>query len=184
MPQVEDPLESLFGGKKTTKCFRFPANAVRELESEAKGKAISLNSLMNTLIMTYLKWGRFVDRNGGLSFYEMSFSALINAIDDVSVFEKAGSEAGSKTPRRLLLMLGLHPTKEVVLRLVDMICEHSISYGYVHKVIDGKHNILLTHNLGMKWSKWFGSYLRSMFKDLLDLNIQVREDDDSVSCIV
>jgi len=81
-------------------------------------------------------------------------------------------------------MLGLHPTKEVVLRLVDMICEHSISYGYVHKVIDGKHNILLTHNLGMKWSKWFGSYLRSMFKDLLDLNIQVREDDDSVSCIV
>jgi len=60
MPQVEDPLESLFGGKKTTKCFRFPANAVRELESEAKGKSISLNSLMNTLIMTYLKWGRFV----------------------------------------------------------------------------------------------------------------------------
>ncbi len=184
MPQTEDSLELLFGGKKTTKCFRFPAHAVGELEKEARRKAISLNSLMNTLIMTYLKWGRFVDRNGGLSFYETSFSALVNAIDDVSVFEKAGSEAGLKTPRRLLLMLGLSPTKEVVMRLVDMICEHSISYGYVHKTIDGKHHFLLTHNLGVKWSKWFGSYLRSMFKDLLNLSIQVREDDDSISFTV
>lgn len=183
MMEVEGSWD-LAGGKKVTKCFRFPANAVDELELEAKGRAISLNSLMSKLIMTYLKWGRFVERYGGLSLSEASFSALIKVIDDPLVFEKAGFEAGSKTPRRLLVMLGLPIKKQIVLNLVDIICDHSMSYNYVHKIIDKKHHFLITHNLGIKWSKWFSHYLRGMFKDLLELEVQPDEDDDSVELVI
>lgn len=183
MAEVEELLK-LSGGKKVTKCFRFPSQAVHELEFEAKRKAISLNSLMNILITTYLQWGRFIERYGGLSIPDVSLSALIDAIEDISIFERAGSKAGSKIPRRLLLMLGLPPKREVVLRLVDIICERSMSYRYSHTIINKKHHFLLTHNLGIKWSKWFGSYLRSMFKDLLELEIQVQEDADSVSFVI
>jgi hypothetical protein len=175
----------LYGGKKITKCFRFSSDAMSELESEAQRKEISLNSLVNGLIIEYLEWGRFIERYGGLSFSETSFASLVRETGDISIFEKAGAEAGIKTPRRLLLMLGLSCSKENVLLLVDIICEHSISYQrYVHRLIDGKHNFLLVHNLGFKMSGWFGGYIRSMFKDLLGLEIKVTEDDDSISFVV
>jgi hypothetical protein len=176
-----DESRNLYGGKKETKCFRFPSEAINELEAEARRKEISLNSLMNSIIMTYLKWGRFVERNGGLSFSESSFSTLIDKIEDITIFEKTGREAGLKTPRRLLMMLKLAPTKENAFLLVDIICESSFSYRYMHRVFDGKHHFLLVHNLGIKMSKWFGAYMQSMFKDLLDLNIAIQEDKDSVS---
>lgn len=179
MMQPKERME-LDGGKKNTKCFRFPSQAISELEYEAKRKSISLNSLMNKLIMTYLKWGRFVERYGGTFLCESSLSALINEIDDTAI-EKAGLAAGAKTPRRLLLMLGVSPKKENVLRLVDIICEHSISYRFDHKIIDNRHQFLVTHALGVKWSKWFASYLKSMFNDLLGVGIEVSADEDSVS---
>ena len=180
MKETEGPVE-LFGGKKVTKCFRFASGIIDELESEAKRKAISLNSLMNILATSYLEWGRFMEHYGGLSFSQASFSPFIKAIDDVSFFEKTGSEAGSKTPRRLLMALGLSPSRENVLRLVDVICKYSMSYRFDHKVIDKKHHFLITHELGEKWSAWFASYLRSMFKDLLGIEIRIEQDDDSIS---
>lgn len=179
--EVEENLELFGGGKKLTKCFRFPSQAIRELESEAAKKAISLNSLMNILVMSYLEWGRFVERYGGLSFSQASFLAVTNEINDLSFFEKTGEEAGSKTPRRLLLTLGLPCNKENVLRLINIICKHSMSYRFDHRIIDKKHHFFISHELGKKWSRWFASYLRSMFRNLLELEIQVQEDDDSVS---
>jgi hypothetical protein len=181
---VEDIKHLEYGGKKVTKCFRLPSQAIDELVLEAKRKEISLNSLMNGLIMSYLKWGRFLERHGGLSFSENSFSSLIREIDDISIFERAGLEAGLRTPRRLLLMLGLPTNKETVLRLLDVICEYSMSYRYSHRLIENKHNFLLTHNLGRKMSRWFSAYVKSMFKELLNLNIDIREDDDSVTFTV
>jgi len=183
MREAEESGE-LFGGKKVTKCFRFSSEMVDELESEAKRKAISLNSLMNSLATSYLEWGRFIERYGGLSFSQASFSAFIKAIDDVSFFEKTGSEAGSKTPRRLLMALGLSVTKENVLRLVNIICKYSMSYRFDHKIIDKKHHFLITHELGEKWSNWFAGYLRSLFKDMLGFEIEIDKDDDSISFVV
>jgi hypothetical protein len=183
MTEVEENLELFAGGKKVTKCFRFPSQAIRELESEATRKAISLNSLMSILVMSYLEWGRFVEHYGGLSFSQTSFSAFTKEID-LSLFEKTGKEAGSKTPRRLLLTLGLPCNKENVLRLVNIICKHSMSYRFDHRIIDKKHHFLITHELGEKWSKWFASYLKSMFKDLLEIDVQIQEDEDSVSFVV
>ncbi|MCK4320248.1 hypothetical protein KAW11_01410 [Candidatus Bathyarchaeota archaeon] len=183
MKKVEYPSE-LFEGKKVTKCFRFPTPAIKELEFEAKKRAISLNSLMNTLIMTYLKWGRFIERFGGLSLAESTISALLDEIDDISVFEKAGASAGSKTPRRLLMMLGFSPNKDNILHLIDIICGYSMSYRYTHTIIDGKHQFLITHNLGAKWSKWFSHYMQHMFRDLLQSEIDVKADRDFVSFVI
>lgn len=176
---TDDPLN--YDSEKVTKCFRFSTKAMIDLKSEAERKEISLNSLVNTLIMSYLKWGRFLERHGGLSFMEASFAALVNEIDDPSIFERAGREAGLRTPRRLLLMLGLPINRKKVLQVFDLICEFSLSYRFSHKIINNEDHFLLTHNLSRKWSVWFSAYVQSMFEDLLGIEVSVKADDDSIS---
>ncbi len=75
--------------------------ALEALQEEAKRQSISVNTLVNQLLLDYSEFGRFLQRVSALKLSRKTFGEILNSVSDDSLV-KAAQTAGKSAPIALI----------------------------------------------------------------------------------
>jgi len=165
-------------GKSVTRSFRVSETAFKALEEDAARRNVSVNTLVNQLLLAYANWGRFFDKIGAVRIPKEAFSRLLDASSDEAVIE-AARLSGLDTPRAI--MLAKHGTLSLT-TVLDFIRAGAAYGGYAeYSEVEnqGKLVVTLMHNMGRKASIYFGSLLESIFANI-DRHPKISSSEHSV----
>ncbi len=164
--------------KTVTRSFRISESALQALEEDAKSRNISLNTLVNQLLLAYTNWGRFIDRVGPIRTTKSAFNMLLNAASNEAIRE-AARVSGPDTPKSIIL------AKHGVLSVntvLDYIRSATMYGGYAqYSEIEsqGKTTITLMHDLGRKGSVFISNVLESIF-GMVNIHYELSSSEHSV----
>ena len=148
--------------KTVTRSFRISESAFKALEEDASQRNISVNTLVNQLLLAHTNLGRFLDKFGMIRITRPSLAQLLNACPDASVVEVARSVA-SDTPKTIILAKYGVISLRTVLDYMRSMNAYAGWGDYCEVEGQGKLIVTQTHNLGRKGSLFIGNYLESVF---------------------
>src|SRR2546430_14417629 len=82
-------------GRTVAKSFRVNEKALGALQEEAKRQSVSVNTLVNQLLLDYSEFGRFLQRINALRLSRKTFQEILNSVPDDNLF-KAGKIASKR----------------------------------------------------------------------------------------
>src|SRR5207245_3380921 len=88
-------------GKTIAKSFRVNEKALGALQEEAARQSVSVNTLVNQLLLDYSEFGRFLQRVNALRLSRKTFGEILGMVSEDSL-AKAGIAAGKGAPVALV----------------------------------------------------------------------------------
>ncbi len=132
-----------------------------------------MNSLANQIFRKYTISDRYLEEGQSLSLSPRSLEELLSYLDEDRVYA-IGKKTGSLTPRDQLLMRGKPSNRDNCIWFIAEILDECYEWFdcEIHYE-EASDLIFLRHMYGEKWSAFLAGYLESMFKDLLDIEVDV-----------
>lgn len=149
-------------GRTVAKSFRVNEKALSALQEEATRQNVSVNTLVNQLLLDYSEFGRFLQRLNGVRMSRKTFQEIINSVPDDNLV-KAGQVAGKSGP---VVVISSKWGRINLNTVIDFI--HDLSaYGGLFEYYETRENerwtITLMHELGPKWSSFLLNYIGEAF---------------------
>ncbi len=165
-------------GKTVAKSFRVNETAVAALQEEARRQNISLNTLVNQLLLDYAEFGRFLKRINALRVSRKTLDEILKAATEKGL-ESGGRTAGASAPIALMAAKWGKVTPNIVLEYVRDLAAYANLYEYNETKENGHVTITLMHELGPKWSIFLANYLGEAFA-AAGVKPEVRQSDRAV----
>jgi hypothetical protein len=164
--------------RTVTRSFRISERALKSIEDEAKRQNVGVSTLVNQQLLAYADFERYMRRLGMIKITSATFERLLLAGSDNEV-ANAGSEAGSDTPRSVILAKYGELCLDTVIEYLKMLSEfaHQFEFGQVEQ--SGKQMITLLHSLGPKGSIFFENYVKALF-NAIELSPKISSSAHSV----
>ena len=170
--------------KETTRSitFRFPTKLVEGLDSEAEQKNVSLNVLIRQILEKYMSWERFGDKIGMIPVPK-------------KILMKLGEDMTGKDVDKIIKVL-IPTIQDSVMfmkgdfdlpRCIETLEDYMKASGMKsdHRIEGGKHNFIIQHGLGIKWSLFTEQLLKEIFyKFVPDLNLVCKTTDTTGSATI
>ena len=157
--------------------FRFDKKQLEVLQSEARRQGISLSSIVNKLVTSYVEYGRYAQQAQALSLSRNTFSGLLNAIGDEELEDAAGKAGRSASGFVAAVQGGL--TVSTIRRFVSDLSTHANMFGFNESEANEGYWILL-HELGPKWSLFLSHYFAAIFAEA-GIRVRTESSDRSVT---
>jgi hypothetical protein len=166
--------------RTVTRSFRITESAFLALEEEAKKHNISLNTLVNQLLLSFANFDRYFQRFGMTKISKVSYRKTLKAVPDEQLIELAKEVAKNSGKVIILARYGTMSLKGVLDWLRDL-ADYANWFQYNEvRSPDGKRVITLTHDMGPKFSTFMIAYSKEMF-GLVDLDPRLSSTEDSVT---
>src|SRR6266699_999252 len=149
-------------GRTVAKSFRVNEKALGALQEEANRQSISVNTLVNQLLLDYSEFGRFLQRINALRLSRKTFQDILNAISDEGLV-KAGQIAGKSAPMALIASKCRKITVNTVIEFIHDRSAYANLFEYYEKNENERWTITLMHELGSKWSTFLTNYIGEAF---------------------
>src|SRR6266581_8437673 len=88
-------------GKTVAKSFRVNEKALSALQEEAGRQSVSVNTLVNQLLLDYSEFGRYLHRVNALKLSRKTFGEILNTVSDDNPVKAAQTE-GKSAPVALI----------------------------------------------------------------------------------
>jgi len=151
--------------RTVTRSFRISERALKSIEDEAKRQNISVSTVINQQLVAYAEFDRYFKRLGMIKISSATFSRLLLEGSDSEV-SKAGDEAGSDTPKSIILAKYGELSLTTAIAFLRMLSEYANQYELSEVEQPGRLVLTLLHNLGPKGSVFFSSYARSLLASI------------------
>jgi len=165
--------------KTVTRSFRISQSVFKILEEDSARRNISVNTLVNQLLLAYANIGRFQNKLGAIRITRPSFVRLLDACSDEALVE-VGRSLVVDSPRAQ--MLAKHGTLSLSTVLDHVRTE--TAYGgwgeYSEVENQGKLVITQTHTLGRKGSIFISNILQALF-EMVDIHPRISSREHSVT---
>ena len=152
-------------GKTVAKSFRIDQNALGALQEEARKQQISLNTLVNQLLVGYSEYGRFIRHMNGVSISGGAFFEFLSNIPEDRMIE-----IGRKLAKSALVTLVTSRYGKMgvdgVIEWIHRFSSYANLYEYSETEEKGRWTITLTHGFGRKWSLFLAGYFEQAFADV------------------
>ena len=153
---------SLPEGKTVAKSFRINQQAIEALREEARKQQISLNTLVNQLLVGYSEAGRYVKQMHGLTFTRQTFVEILNVLPEDKMNE-VGRAAGKNAPVAIITSKHGKMSVNAVIEYLHFLSSYANLFEYGETEANGHWTITLTHELGRKWSLFLAGYFDEAF---------------------
>jgi hypothetical protein len=177
MPQANQELN----GKKDTVTLscRLDRNLYELLQGDSKKKAISLNSLISSILKRYIAWERYAAEIGFIPLAKDTVRLIFDSLDERKM-HKIADHLGKTIPRELILLMFSKIDFESIVSFIELT---SSRYGMVqHSKKGGTHDLILYHGVNERFSKFLAEVLASMAKDL-SFKSQILDADSRIMCV-
>ena len=150
-------------GKTVAKSFRVNERALEALQEEAKRKNISVNTLVNQLLLDYAEFGRFVQRVNVMRLSRQTLSEILKGTPEDELV-KAAETAGKGAPEALISTKWGKINSSTVIEFIRDLSSYANLFEYQEKEESGHSTITLMHELGPKWSIFLRHYIGEAFR--------------------
>ena len=151
--------------KTATASFRLDESALEALQDDAKKQNVSVNTLLNQLVLTYAKYDRPMKRFQMIKLPASTFRYLLQGAKNETTIE-AGTSAGNDVPKTYIVAKWGEVTVEACLDYLRTMSTYSKLFDYSEIIHDGKVNVTLSHNFGAKGSLFLQYYVEAIFAPL------------------
>ena len=152
----------------TLRTVRIPNELDNALETISKEKGLSVNSFVSMLLRKYVEWDKYADRFGYITLTRESLRRILHATDDSKLIESA-QDYGSTVPKEFLMFWFKELNIDSVLNALSLRCKYANVAEYELKTDGRNYMIILHHDLGLKWSEFFGYTLQQEIKTILQV---------------
>lgn len=152
-------------GKKSTVTLscRLDKTLYELLQSDAKKKGISLNSLINSIAKRYVSWERYASEIGFIPLAKETVRLIFESLEEKKMY-KIAEHLGRTIPKELILLMFNKIDFESIVSFLEIT---SSRYGMVQRSNGGEyHDLILYHDVNEKFSKFLCESLRAMAEDL------------------
>jgi len=149
-------------GKTVAKSFRINQQAIEALGEEARKQTISLNTLVNQLLVGYSEAGRYVKQMHGLTLTRQTFVEMLNVLPEDKMIE-IGRAAGKNTPVAIITSKHGKMTVDGIIEYLHFLSSYANLFEYSETEENGHWTITLTHELRRKWSLFLAGYFDEAF---------------------
>jgi hypothetical protein len=150
----------------------------------ANEQGLSFNGLMIKLLRKYLEYDRFMEKLDSLVIPQRTIGTILSELPDETV-ERLGAKssfAGIEAREFVRFLFG-QAEMEYFLRTLDLIGRYSNQYSVNHNVTNGGvHQLMFTHNLGIKWSLFLKGQIRSILQEAYHVNPEFSASPSFLSC--
>jgi hypothetical protein len=174
MTEVERPRSK----KVATATFRISESVYQALQKEADKQDTSLNTLVNQLFDAHVNDRVFLEKLDYMRVNRATFRRILEGTSDQTLTE-AGQFSGRETVRTVTVGRGGQLTLEALLETVCSLADFAKCMRYSAIKSNGKEIVVLTHDLGPKWSIFIANLMGSAF-ELLDRVPKITQGDNSV----
>jgi hypothetical protein len=164
--------------KTSTASFRLDESALSALQEDAKKQNVSVNTLINQLILTYANYDRPMKRFHMVKVSGSTFRHILQAARDETIIG-AGKLAGSDGPRTSILARWGELTTENALSYLKTMGNYSALFEYSEVIHAGKISVTLTHDFGPKGSLFLQEYVRAIFEPI-GTSLRFQSDENAV----
>lgn len=158
--------------------FRISEGVYHALQKEAEKQDTSLNTLVNQLLDTHVNDRIFLEKLDFMRVNKATFRRILEGTSDQTLAD-AGEFSGRETVRTITLGRGGQMTMDAVLETVCSLAEFAGCMRYSEIKSNGKEVVVLTHDLGPKWSVFIGNLMDAALK-LIDRDAKITMGDNSV----
>ena len=144
------------------KSFRVNEKSLAALQEEANRQSVSVNTLVNQLLLDYSEFGRFLQRINALRLSRKTFQEILNAISEDNML-KAGTVAGKSAPSTIIASKWGKITLNTVIEFIHDLSAYANLFEYSEKNENEKWTVTLMHELGPKWSAFITNYIGEAF---------------------
>jgi hypothetical protein len=164
--------------KTVTATFRIEEEAFKDLQEDAKRQSVSVNTLVNQLLLSYSNYDRLMKRFQVMKLPASTFRTILDGSSDEAVLSAAKTAGESIAKTFVIAKMGAF-TLENVLEGFRTSASYINAFEYSEFLAPGKITITLTHNLGRKGSLFIEEWVRCQFA-LLHKSPKFMVDDHSV----
>ncbi len=157
-------------GKTATRSFRLNESALEALKEEATRRNVSVNTLVNQLLMSYTKYDRYLKRFQLVKLTGVSFRRLLEAASERTI-SRAGHSAGIDVPSAVIMSRVGRVSLDTVIDYLKDTGDYTDLYEYSEVPHEGKRVITLSHQYGPKGSIFISKYVEAL---LTSINIHHR----------
>jgi hypothetical protein len=139
--------------------------ALEVLQEEAKNQSVSVNTLLNQLILEYVNFDRPMKRFQMIKLPSSTFKYLVQDANDETLI-KAGRSAGNDVPRTYIRARWGELTEENALEYLKIVAKYTNRFNYSEVTHSGRRNVTLSHSFGAKGSLFLQNYVQAIFSQL------------------
>lgn len=151
--------------KTVTKSFRINASAFAALQEDANRQKVSVNTLVNQLLLEYAEFDRYVRKAQMLKLTTATFKKLLESAPDEAIIQ-AARESGASAPQAIILARDGMLTLDTVQNHLRMLADYANLFEYNEVSTASNRTITLMHNLGEKGSLFVGHYVQSLLESV------------------
>ena len=146
-----------------TRTFRISEAAFEALSEDARNQNVSLNTLVNQLLITYLDYDRFMKKAHMVKVAGPTLKLLMDA-GPVEAIKAAGGETGRGIPALFILSQYGAVSLETLLAYFRNASEHGGLFEYNEVSHGSEKTLTFIHFLGMKGSYFISSAASALFE--------------------
>lgn len=137
-------------------------SALEALHDDAKKQNVSVNTLLNQLLLTYSNYDRPMRRFQVVKLPAPTLNYILQAASNEKIAE-AGRLAGNDVPKTYILAKWGVLNVENSLLYLRAMSTHAKLFEYSEVVHDGALSVTLSHNFGAKGTLFFQNYVKAVF---------------------
>jgi hypothetical protein len=153
------------GARTATASFRLDESALKALQEDAKKQNVSVNTLLNQLVLTYSNYDRPMKRFQMIKLPASTFRYILHGAKNETIIE-AGKSAGNDVPKTYILAKWGELTVENVLNYLKTMADHANLFEYSDVLHGGKISVTLSHSFAAKGSLFLQHYVQAIFASL------------------
>lgn len=164
----------------SVRSFRIDKGFANILQQEADRLGISVNAMMNSILKQYTEFTRFQSKLDMMVINRAIFKNVLKCIEEHQAYE-LGLELGRELPNDTILFWKKNVSVESVIEYVEkIICIYGRIGTYDEITESGNRIIVIRHRLGLNGSKFLLGFLKSLFKNMLELDCDIQITDHSI----
>ena len=148
-----------------TASLRLDKSAMEAVQEDAKKQNVSVNTLLNQLLLTYAGYDRPMKRFQMIKLPASTFRYILQGANDETIAQ-AGGSAGNDVPKTYILAKWGKLTIENCLEYLKAMSTHAKLFDYSEVMNEGILSVTLSHNFGSKGTLFLQHYVQSMFAPL------------------
>lgn len=162
MPSTISTLEK---ERTITRTFRISERAFSDLQGDAKRQNVSVNTLVNQILLSYTNFDKFIKKLHMLKISRPTFRRVLEAASDEAIIQ-AGQSAGTDVPKFFILAKDGTLTLQSVLSHLKDLGDYGNLFEFTESLQNRKRTVTLAHELGPKGTLFLAHYVQTVFESI------------------
>jgi hypothetical protein len=173
-PSGISPEEKENAIKNRSLTFRIDEDSVKKLRSEAENRGVSLNSLVNEFLKSFLEWHIFEPKVGMVPLAKPVVQELFTKMSKEQILDMAMRLGKSEVQNAAIFMKGGRIDLDSFLSWFEnRMRNSSIQMSHIFDEKSRIHTYVMKHDICENWSLYFKEILQYIFNEVLGKRIDI-----------